>query len=70
MKKRTGKLIDKIGLIVDDIVSNDNMGLEELSIKKTRVEVGLNYLNTKTKLTEDEQEGSIFKFKGDENYES
>ena len=68
MKKRTGKLIDKIGLIVDDIVSNDKMGLEELSIKKTRVEVGLNYLNTKTKLTEDEQEGSIFK--GDENYES
>ncbi len=59
MKKN--KLIDKIGHIVDDIISNDKMELEELSIKKTKVEIGLNYLNIKTKITSDEEEGSMFK---------
>jgi len=64
MKKR--KLIEDIGKIVEDIISNNEIGLEELNIKKTQVEIGLNYLNTKSKISADEEEGSMFKnFEGD-----
>ena len=56
---KNNDLLDKVGKLVEQILSN-KIGLEELTIKKTQVEIALDYIKTKDKISEDNEVNEFY----------
>ena len=62
MKKEKGKgnRMARVGLLVDELIDGDQLGIEEIANLKSRIDTAMNFIKEENKNRENETDGAIY----------